>query len=237
MGLACGVALISATFFTLNGPTPARAADAEVLVLFLTVLAVMLRQFPQKANPQPLPTMAFTVFGAMYVPFLFNFITKLAFAWHPVPWYSRVDRRGVWLVFYLVAVVKATDIGAYVVGSAFGRHKLFPRISPAKTWEGVGGGIVFGLGMSLAFWMLERARPVWGAGGASGLRMRDAAILGLILAASGIVGDLVESQIKRAVGAKDSGRMVPGIGGVLDTIDSLLVGAPVLYFYWRWFVA
>ena len=130
------------------------------------------------------------------------------------------------MILYLIAVVKASDTGAYFTGRFLGRHKLIPRLSPNKTWEGLAGGFLFSLIVSLLFW--------WFAGGQLGvvsLRVWDAAILGVLLAGSGVIGDLVESMIKRNADIKDSGHLIPGMGGVLDVLDSLLFGAPVLYAY------
>ena len=127
---------------------------------------------------------------------------------------------------------KFTDIGAYVIGCLFGKHKLIPRISPAKSWEGCFGGIALSVVGSLVAAAL--ARPHWqrvslGAG--------DAVALGLLLSLAGIAGDLTESLFKRAAGVKDSGRILLGMGGLLDVLDSLLFAVPMLYVYATFFLA
>ena len=122
------------------------------------------------------------------------------------------------------------DAGAYFVGCAHGRHKLIPRISPAKSWEGLGGGVAAGtLASLLYFWIFH--------GPLSSIRMNgwDAVVLGVLLSVIGTVGDLTESLFKRAAGVKDSGTYLLGMGGLLDVLDSVLFAAPTLYIYARLF--
>jgi phosphatidate cytidylyltransferase len=141
------------------------------------------------------------------------------------------------LIIYLILVVKASDIGAYLVGSTCGRHKLFPRVSPGKTWEGLAGGLATGVLMSVLFCAWLRLGPVDPHTTAAGhlvIGPVDAWVLGFLLSAIGVLGDLIESLLKRSAGLKDSGNHVPGMGGVLDVLDSLLFAAPALYFYLRW---
>ncbi len=167
--------------------------------------------------------MAVTVFGIMYVSFLFNFFTKLMVSWG--------DGDGRILVLYLIAVVKFTDIGAYFIGCGFGRHKMFPRLSPAKSWEGSLGGVLTGLGASVVFFLITG-----GDLGVVRLAWPDVFALGLLLSVAGVLGDLAESLVKRAGGVKDSSNVIQGMGGTLDLLDSLLFAAPVLYVYARLFL-
>ena len=110
-------------------------------------------------------------------------------------------------------VTKFSDMGAYAVGSLIGRHKMIPRISPGKTWEGFGGAIFVSTGASLVF--------VHFLGGhMSGMNWIHAVILGIILSSTAVIGDLIESLFKREAGVKDSGGFFPGIGGILDLLDS-----------------
>jgi len=228
VGALAAIALVLSTGWSLvmkRSPIT-HVFEAEVFVLFITVIAVLLRQFPQKHNTQPLATVACTLLGILYVPMLFNFFTKLAFTWGESSPFATVSATGVALSIYLIVVVKVTDIGAYFTGRLFGRHKLIPRISPGKTWEGFIGGILTGLLTSLMF----RAAN-GGCFGQAAWSWFDAVALGLLLSLIGTVGDLTESMLKRAAGAKDSGNIVPGMGGLLDVLDSLLFAAPALYFY------
>jgi phosphatidate cytidylyltransferase len=234
VGLICGGALISATFFAI-GPEAGSLANAyrwENIVLLASIIAVFVRQFPQKYNPKPIETIACTLFGIWYVPFMMNFITRLAFTWNVVTSRVEVDQSGRLLMLYLIIVVKCTDIGAYTVGRLIGRHKLCPRISPGKTIEGFFGGILFALVASLLFCHFTDYRF----GASISLKLSDALILGVLMAISGTVGDLFESLLKRAANTKDSSTLIPGMGGILDVMDSLLFGAPVLYAYMKIFL-
>lgn len=223
------VALISGSWFVFGmeryrRPTdfPALAYEFDILILVVFALGVFLRQFPQKENPQAITTMAVTLLGLIYVAWLGNFITRINFS----------SIHGRYLVMYLVVVTKFTDIGAYLVGSSLGRHKMIPRISPKKTWEGTAGGLLFALVASvLMVWSMPDTLAV------SGLNLKHAVVLGLVLGAAAVVGDLAESLIKREAGVKDSGTILPGHGGALDLVDSLLFTAPLLYVYLRLFVA
>ncbi len=133
------------------------------------------------------------------------------------------------LLLYGILVIKSTDMGAYFVGSAIGKHKMIPTISPAKTWEGVLGGVgvaiaVSSLLMYLFKYDLSGHNFTW----------IDGLILGLGLAVLGVIGDLVESMLKRAAKIKDSGSWLKGMGGILDVLDSLIFALPLLYIYLCW---
>jgi len=226
LGIAGGVTLIGISFciYTFNGGT--NAAEYELAVLFVCIMAVFIRQFPQRLNAQPINTMACTILGILYIPFLFNFFTKLGLSWDQNDFFHGVGVSGRLLCFYLIAVVKSADIGAFLTGSRFGKHKLFPRLSPGKTWEGFFGGLLFGLIVSLLLFLACR-----GHFGHKLMTITDALILGILLPLLGMAGDLIESLLKRAGGAKDTGTIVPGMGGLLDVLDSLLTAIPFFYFY------
>ncbi|MBC8453709.1 CDP-archaeol synthase, partial [PVC group bacterium] len=233
VGMACGTAMISSTFWTI-GPNPIDLASGykwENMVLVATLLFMFIRQFPQKHNDKPLSTIACSLLGVWYVPLLFNYFTRLTFAWQDADMAQSVGRTGQMLILYLVLVVKISDVGAYFTGRQFGKHKLFPRLSPKKTWEGFVGGVVFSLVASIVFCMAAGWRL-----GTLTFGLSDAILMGLLLPVVGILGDLFESLVKRAAAVKDSGSTIPGMGGVLDVLDSLLFGAPVLYVYVRLFV-
>jgi phosphatidate cytidylyltransferase len=219
-GIFCGLLVFFATWYFLI-ENPGRAGfvhQGEELVLAFAVLGALIRLVVrQEEHRAPITTAALTLLGLMYVPFLFNFVAILAF----MPGPAEVNR---FLLIYLLAVTKFSDVGAYVIGSLIGRHKMIPRVSPGKTWEGFAGAMLTSLGISLAltYWMGERVHA---------LNLTSAVVLGLLLPLVSVVGDLAESVVKRDASIKDSGHSIPGIGGALDLIDSILFTAPVLYFY------
>jgi phosphatidate cytidylyltransferase len=142
------------------------------------------------------------------------------------------------LIFYLFIVVWSGDIFAYYIGRAVGRHHMAPRISPKKTWEGTAASFVFSVVLGTLFFRFAPAITAWMAGVHAIVRPAAqpralVSIIGLsaVLNVVAQLGDLFESFFKRAAGVKDSGRLVPGHGGVLDRIDALLFAAPLLY-YW-----
>jgi phosphatidate cytidylyltransferase len=155
----------------------------------------------------------------MYVPWLLNFIQKINF-------FPGIDHNGRFYVLYFILVTKFSDTGAYAIGSLIGRHKMIPRISPAKTWEGFAGAVLVATGASLAFAHCFADRM-------PGMTPLHAIVLGVVLSATAVIGDLIESIFKREAGVKDSGNFFPGIGGILDLLDSLLFNAPIMYLYLR----
>src|SRR4051812_1429828 len=146
-GLFGAVLLIVGTFLNLTGQlgisdSPARVNDFETSFVILFVLGLCVRQFVAKSNTAGIVAISTTLFGLMYVPWLLNFVQKIYF-------FPHVD--GKYFLLYFVLVTKFSDMGAYAVGSLIGRHKMIPRISPNKTWEGFAGAILLSTGASLAF--------------------------------------------------------------------------------------
>lgn len=179
---------------------------------------------------EPLQAVAANLLGFVYIAFLFNFAARLVFI---VPGEGEVP--GAMVLLWMIAVTKFTDMGAYITGSLIGRHKMIPHVSPGKTWEGFGGAIFFALLAGCGLYALGHDDVK---GFATGLHVLGEwpQVIGLsvVLALLAVVGDLAESVVKRSLGAKDSGNMLPGIGGSLDLIDSLCFTAPVVYFYLQW---
>lgn len=228
VGMVAGAAVISSTFWTI-GPDNSRLAAGyiwENIVLLATLIFVFVRQFPQKNNDRPIVTIAVTLLGIWYVAFLMNYFTRLAFNWRDAELSHAVGTTGRMMILYLVTVVKISDVGAYFSGRQFGKHKLFPRLSPKKTWEGLIGGILASLTVSLLFYHFAHGQL-----GKVQLNLVHAVVLGLLLPVVAVTGDLFESLLKRASDTKDSGTLIPGMGGVLDVLDSLLFGAPLFYAY------
>jgi phosphatidate cytidylyltransferase len=221
-GIFGGLLLMTATFLYVSGlvgtnVNPAEANDFETTFLILFVLGLCVRQFVSKSNPEAITAIATTLFGLMYVPWLLNFIQKINF-------YPEIN--GKFYVLHFILVTKFSDLGAYVTGSLFGKHKMIPRISPGKTWEGFAGAIVISTLISIGFAKIAQEQL-------PELTLLHATILGVILSSTAVIGDLIESLFKREAGVKDSGRLFPGIGGILDLMDSLLFNAPLMYLYLR----
>ena len=221
-GVIGGVLLMIGTFLNVTGKlgtynSPARVNDFETSFLILFVLGLCLRQLMSKDNASGISAIAVTLLGLMYVPWLLNFLQKICYFPHV---------EGKYFLLYFILLTKFSDMGAYVVGSLIGRHKMIPRISPGKTWEGFAGAIVVSTGASVVF--------VHFLGGhMAGMNVNHAIVLGIILSSTAVIGDLIESLFKRECGAKDSGSILPGIGGILDLLDSLLFNAPIMYLYLR----
>jgi phosphatidate cytidylyltransferase len=182
--------------------------------------------FQRTRDISPLETMAYTLFGLLYVPWLFGFVTKIVFL---LPRDPSGHTMGHFYVLWLIVVTKFSDMGAYVVGSMIGKHLLVPHISPKKTWEGFFGALAFSTAGACGLLAVMHRQLTY-------LKQTDAVILGLVLGFAAIIGDLAESIIKRSTDVKDSGNFLPGIGGALDLIDSILFTAPLLFFYLRFVV-
>jgi phosphatidate cytidylyltransferase len=206
---ALGLAVAAAVGVEVARPGTLGAALWPAAALLFT-LALLDRR---REMGERVVAVAATQLGALYLGGLCGTIAGLRLA-------APVD-QGAWRLGLLLATIMAADTAAYFVGHAIGRHKLAPTVSPGKTWEGSVGGLVGGILGALAVRAVALGQ----------LPLVDAVALGLAVAALGAAGDLVESVLKRWAGVKDSGRLFPGHGGVLDRLDSLLFGAPVLYYY------
>jgi phosphatidate cytidylyltransferase len=226
-GMACGAASFIGSYFALRTNSLTAAYDFEDIVLLVFLFGVFARQmFRPTVKTAPLETMAYTLFGLLYVAWLFNFVTKIVYV---IPRTAQGAILGQFYVLYLIVVTKFADMGAYLVGSRIGRHHMMQHISPSKTWEGFFASLVFAVAASWLLIFLMPKHLAW-------LNFFHGTILGLLIAVTAVVGDLGESIIKRSTGVKDSGALLPGIGGLLDLIDSLLFTAPLLYFYLRFLV-
>lgn len=224
IAMLCGLLFIIGSFHYFGSVGPGQSYDFEVSVLLFFLLIVFARQmFERTRHYSPLEAMAYTTFGFLYVLWLFNFITKIVYVF---PRDSAHHVTGHFYVLYLLVITKFSDMGAYVTGSLIGKHPLIPHISPKKTWEGFFGALGFSLLGSYGLkWLMPHQLSV--------LTWTHATILGLLLGFAAIIGDLAESIVKRSTDVKDSGNLLPGIGGALDLIDSLLFTAPLLFFYLR----
>ncbi|MFH0877102.1 MAG: phosphatidate cytidylyltransferase [Candidatus Omnitrophota bacterium] len=184
----------------------------ELLFITLALLTLFILQLSRSESTHAVVAISTTMFGVLYVAWFFSFMIKI-----------RLLPSGTAMVGCLLLVTKGTDIGAFLVGTKWGRHCLLPRISPKKTIEGTLGGLGFGVLGALASKSFLPHLPIFS--------WPNMIFLGLALGVIGILGDLCESLIKRDCLAKDSNTIFPGMGGVLDIIDSLLFTAPAFYFY------
>lgn len=192
-----------------------------LLVLFViiavtigTLIAVTLRGAPFE---KMIASVGATLLGVLYVPLLGSHLVALRTGF-PQPLSAH-------LLSFFFLVLMGSDAGAYYTGRALGKRKLAPSISPGKTWEGVAGGIVAALAMAALarFWFFRE------------LPLKYMLPLAAIMTLLGILGDLAESALKRGAGAKDAANILPGHGGMLDRLDSLLFNAPVIYYFARFY--
>ncbi len=180
----------------------------ELLFIVLALFSLFILQFRRQDNSQAIVGISTTLFGILYVSWFFSFLVKI-----------RYLPNGAGYLAAILLITKSSDIGAYLIGSRFGKRKLIPRISPNKSIEGSVGGLVFSVLAAMGSKIFL------------GFSYVHLALLGLMLGILAELGDLSESLIKRDCKVKDSGIIFPGLGGVLDLIDSLLFTAPVFYFF------
>ena len=222
LGTAAGVGLIGLVFWALAiRDDVVMAREVEIAFLICLIPALGICQLCAADNERGMAAVASTLFGVFYVAILLNVLQKIRYF---------PDLDGAWWLLYFIVVSKMSDTGAYCTGSLIGKNKMIPRVSPGKTWEGFVGGIVFSIGSSWAFFCF--AGEHFG-----GFTLAQAIVLGALLGVGSVIGDLVESLMKREAGLKDSGGFFPGVGGVLDLLDSLLFNAPLMYLFLKYGLA
>jgi phosphatidate cytidylyltransferase len=198
---------------------PATSPDLLMMALAIFLIIVLITQTFrfQKDFSKMLGGAGVTVLGVLYIAFLGGFLisTRVGFEGHP---YLSTHLLG-----YFFLVLMGSDTGAYFAGRALGKHKLAPGISPGKTWEGLIGGLVAAAALAAlaTFWFFPE------------LPYKFSIPLAMVMAAIGVLGDLAESAMKRGSNAKDAASILPGHGGLLDRLDSLLLNAPILYYFAR----
>ncbi|MDD3179253.1 MAG: phosphatidate cytidylyltransferase [Opitutaceae bacterium] len=218
LGLAIGVVMTAApyylTVYLFDGKEFGGFAPA---VLAVAVVICGVRILGERDTTNRFEAFSSTLLGLIYLPFMLHYMGRILLI-HEEP------VIGLMLCLWLVATSKFCDVGALLTGLAIGRHKLAPNISPKKSWEGAVGGVLVsvGVGAGIAYlaadWLPESFTPA------------IAALVALPIAVTTIVSDLVESAIKRRADIKDTGTVIPGIGGALDLTDSLILTAPMGYF-------
>jgi len=204
-GYGISFALIWSTF--LAGP------DLTLSLIGLNLLVVaVISLFQFKTDRAVLEVIAGQLQGIIYIPLLLSFLVLI-----------RAGSSGMIWIFLLLAIIFAGDTSAYYVGSYLGKHKLSPAISPGKTIEGAIGGIAANLVVGMIGKIIFLPAIPWG----------RCVLFFIVVGVAGQVGDLFESELKRASGIKDSGGILPGHGGILDRIDALLFASPVAYIFIR----
>jgi phosphatidate cytidylyltransferase len=217
LGLTVGAIVVLAPYYLENHYIQTTDVLAGAVVLFA------LRILGEREPHNRMETLAATLFGVLYVPFMLQFLVRIIVLYD--------DKYvGLALGLWLVAVAKFCDVGALLTGLAFGRHKMAPNISPKKTWEGALGGLVVSAGIGALLASLGRSEQFGGPYFPDDFTPLHAALMAMPIAAASITSDLVESIIKRRAEVKDTGQLIPGIGGAFDLTDSLILAAPIGYF-------
>ncbi|NOU36893.1 MAG: phosphatidate cytidylyltransferase [Kiritimatiellaceae bacterium] len=220
MGITCGLLFVAMTWLVSKYGF---SDDVLWSLLLIILMIIFFRLFGYTDARQALRNALGTIFGFLYVAFFWSFFVRLYMAGN----LAEPTKAA----FYLLLAVKWGDAGAYFIGSRFGKHKLSPRISPKKSWEGLFGGILFSCTVGV-LWCFCTGNML----GQHSFPLYQALLLGVLLPIIGTMGDLVESIFKRAVDIKDSGAIAHGMGGMLDMIDSLLFTAPFMYIYIKFFL-
>lgn len=218
---AIGYLGAAALFIGFVFDAPAKAPDLLILTIVAAVIAVLITQMFRfrKDFTKMLTGIGVTLFGVFYVAFLGGFLvaTRVGF--------DTPANLSTHLLAFFFLVIFGSDAGAYFAGRALGKHKLAPAISPGKTVEGLIGGIVAAAGFAAlsTWWFFPELPYKW------------SIPLAVVLAVVGVLGDLCESAMKRGSNTKDAASILPGHGGLLDRLDSLLFGAPILYYFARFY--
>ena len=204
-------------FLAMAGYCTGMTSSSVFIPYLITILYLIITELFTVA-PNPINNWAYTMLSQMYIALPFSTINLLAFQTGVEGDYNALLPLSIFVFLWV------NDTGAYCVGSLLGRHKLFPRVSPGKSWEGsVGGGLLVLVAAALIGWLT--------AGQASTLSIPVWMGLGLVVVVFGTLGDLVESLFKRTLGVKDSGTILPGHGGMLDRFDSSLMAIPAAVIY------
>jgi len=220
VGLASGLLVLGAIALR-----PLLGFDALLLALTLAVIGSLMIELTRHQEPGVLASWALTLAGALYIAWLFGHFILLRALVTPLrdglltPLNLGIEPGAAW-IYFVLAITWIQDTAAYFVGRKLGRHKLAPILSPKKTWEGAAGGML-GAVLGALIGVLLLGLPI---------SLGQAALLGAVGGVVGPLGDLSESMIKRQVGLKDAGNLIPGHGGILDRTDSLLFTGPVLYY-------
>lgn len=213
-GYLAGAAIFTVFYLNTPGQLP-ELLMVQWTIIILTagvLIAATLRGTPYD---RMIASAGSTILGVLYVVLLGSHLVAVRTGFE--------QTLSAHLLSFFFLIIMGSDTGAYYAGRAFGKHKVAPTISPGKTWEGVAGGIASAIGFAVLshFWFFRELPLKW------------IIPLAVVMSIIGIFGDLVESALKRGAGAKDAAKILPGHGGLLDRLDSLLFNAPVIYYFGR----
>ena len=213
-GYIAGAALIT---ISLQNDPALNVLLVQFVIIALTAGTLIAATVRGAPFDKMIPSVGATILGVLYIPLLGSHLISIRTGFNPT--------LSAHLLSFFFLVLMGADAGAYYVGRALGKHKLAPSISPGKTWEGAVGGLLAALAMSFLahFWFFRE------------LPLKFLMPLAAVMTIVGIFGDLAESALKRGAGAKDAANILPGHGGMLDRLDSLLFNAPLLYYFARFY--
>lgn len=214
-GFLGGAALFTVFYFATPDPGQQRLHVQTIVMVLIVLTAGTLIAMTLRGAPfdKMIASSGATILGVLYVVLLGGHLVALRTGFE--------QPLSAHLLSFFFLVLMGADTGAYYIGRALGKHKLASTISPGKTWEGVAGGVVAALALAAVahFWFFRELPLKW------------ALPLASVMTTLGILGDLTESALKRGAGAKDAAKILPGHGGVLDRLDSLLFNAPLIYYF------
>ncbi|HEV8429459.1 MAG TPA: phosphatidate cytidylyltransferase [Pyrinomonadaceae bacterium] len=216
-GYLAGTALITISVLTPQNDPGVNVLLFQFVIIVLTAGTLVAETFRGAPFDTMIASTGATILGVLYVPLLGSHLVFLR---------TGFDQSlSAHLLSFFFLVLMGADTGAYYVGRALGKHKLAPTISPGKTWEGAVGGVVAAVAFATLahFWFFRE------------LPLKYILPLAVVMTLVGILGDLVESALKRGAGAKDAANLLPGHGGILDRLDSLLFNAPLIYYFARFY--
>lgn len=221
VGMLTGMVVFCLSFFIERGNVDSKF----YFIIFPLMALVYMIKLYKKGEHKPFTNIAFTFLGIFYIGVPISLLNHAVFVPTAGSWHSTVNGYNFEPILGILLILWATDTGAYFAGTFFGKHKLFERISPKKTWEGfVGGAVLAGI-IAFVFSLILRNN------GLHYLSTIDWIVITIIIVVGGTFGDLVESLLKRSIEIKDSGTAIPGHGGFLDRFDGLFISAPFVVAY------
>jgi phosphatidate cytidylyltransferase len=219
-GIIAGLVYNTFSFLTAQSPISLLSPHYFTFSFFALIVFFFLMQLLRRDESSAVYNFSGTIAGIIYVAWFFGFVAQITYFGDDLE--PALGRRAYLYFVMVILMTKGSDVGAYLIGSLVGRTPLAPRVSPNKTVEGAVAGVIVGVlaGLACALWLpLPRTLPLW-----------RGALVGAMLSVVGQFGDIAESVLKRDAGVKDSGARLPGLGGILDLIDSMLFATPLMYF-------